>query len=125
MYALVINDPNPTNGLVMIRCQQCGQSKLTEHDLYTFEDGNNVVILKDDVSLTCDKCGATHSDKSILKEQQVPAPVARHLPKCPTCHSINVRKIGTLKKASSFAVMGIFSSNIGKTMECKNCGYKW
>lgn len=46
-------------------------------------------------------------------------------PKCPTCGSTNVHKISTGKKALGFVIVGIFSSNFGKTMECKQCGYKW
>lgn len=48
-----------------------------------------------------------------------------NVPKCPTCGSTNVEKISTAKKAFGFAMVGLFSSNLGKTMECKNCGYKW
>ncbi len=46
-------------------------------------------------------------------------------PKCPTCGSTNVRKIGTGKKTASIVGFGILSSNIGKTYECLNCKYKW
>lgn len=46
-------------------------------------------------------------------------------PKCPTCGSTNVNKISGVKKAAGFMTVGVFSSNFGKTMECKNCGYKW
>ena len=46
-------------------------------------------------------------------------------PKCPTCGSTNVEKISAGKKAIGFVAVGIFSSNFGKTMHCKNCGYKW
>lgn len=48
-----------------------------------------------------------------------------NVPKCPTCGSTNVEKISTAKKAFGFAMVGLFSSNLGKTMHCKNCGYKW
>lgn len=51
-----------------------------------------------------------------------PAP---NIPRCPTCNSTNVTKISAVKKATGFALVGIFSSNFGKTMQCKNCGYKW
>lgn len=49
----------------------------------------------------------------------------QNIPKCPTCGSTNVEKISTAKKAFGFAMVGLFSSNLGKTMHCKNCGYKW
>lgn len=52
-------------------------------------------------------------------------PTPQNIPKCPTCGSTNVEKISTAKKAFGFAMVGLFSSNLGKTMECKNCGYKW
>ncbi|MBQ8825121.1 MAG: hypothetical protein IJZ64_07855 [Ruminococcus sp.] len=55
----------------------------------------------------------------------IPKPVIKNTPKCPTCNSTNVAKISTAKKAFGFAAVGIFSSNFGKTMECKNCGYKF
>ena len=48
-----------------------------------------------------------------------------NVPKCPTCGSTNVNKISGAKKAAGFITVGVFSSNFGKTMECKNCGYKW
>ena len=48
-----------------------------------------------------------------------------NIPHCPTCNSTNVTKISAVKKATGFALIGIFSSNFGKTMQCKNCGYKW
>lgn len=48
-----------------------------------------------------------------------------NVPKCPTCGSTNVEKISTAKKAFGFAMVGLFSSNLGKTMHCRNCGYKW
>ena len=50
---------------------------------------------------------------------------SKNVPKCPTCGSTNVNKISSVKKATGFFAVGIFSSNFGKTMECKNCGYKW
>lgn len=46
-------------------------------------------------------------------------------PKCPTCGSTNIKPISTTKKATGFFLAGIFSSSFGKTMECKNCGYKF
>lgn len=48
-----------------------------------------------------------------------------YTPKCPTCGSLNVRKIGTLSRMASVGFFGLGSSKLGKTMECKDCGYKW
>ena len=49
----------------------------------------------------------------------------KNTPKCPTCGSTNIEKISATKKAVGFVAVGIFSSNFGKTMHCKQCGYKW
>ena len=49
----------------------------------------------------------------------------KNTPKCPTCGSTNIEKISAGKKAIGFVAVGVFSSNFGKTMHCKNCGYKW
>ena len=61
----------------------------------------------------------------IKKEIQEYQENQSNIPKCPTCGSTNICKISTGKKALGFVTVGIFSSNFGKTMECKQCGYKW
>ncbi len=48
-----------------------------------------------------------------------------YVPKCPTCGSPNIEKISLTSKAIGGALFGLFSSNVRKTMHCKNCGYKW
>jgi uncharacterized Zn finger protein len=62
---------------------------------------------------------------SISSPVSQPTPTPQNIPKCPTCGSTNVEKISTAQKAFGFALVGLFSSNLGKTMHCKNCGYKW
>ena len=47
------------------------------------------------------------------------------LPKCPTCGSSNIEKISIGKKAFGGMMFGIFSSDVRKSMHCKNCGCKW
>lgn len=48
-----------------------------------------------------------------------------NIPKCPTCGSTNIEKISLTRKAIGGALFGLFSSDVRKTMHCKNCGYKW
>ncbi len=48
-----------------------------------------------------------------------------NMPKCPTCNSTNVKRISGTRRWISAGLFGLASSNIGKTMECRNCGYKW
>lgn len=48
-----------------------------------------------------------------------------NVPKCPTCHSTNIKKIGGANKIISIKVFGVYSSKINKTFKCENCGYTW
>lgn len=46
-------------------------------------------------------------------------------PKCPTCGSKNIKKIGLISRGLSVSTFGLASNSFGKTFHCKNCGYKW
>jgi len=46
-------------------------------------------------------------------------------PKCPTCSSTNIQRISAMDRATTSWAFGLADSNIGKTMVCKNCRYKW
>ena len=46
-------------------------------------------------------------------------------PKCPSCGSSNISKIGVVGRAVSFKLVGFASSKIGKTHKCNNCGTMW
>lgn len=48
-----------------------------------------------------------------------------YMPKCPTCGSLSVEKIGGLERAASVGFWGLFSNKINKTYKCKNCGHTW
>lgn len=56
--------------------------------------------------------------KQILEEQA-------RTPKCPSCGSSNISKIGVVNRAVSFKLIGFASSKIGKTHKCNNCGTMW
>lgn len=56
--------------------------------------------------------------KAILEEQA-------RTPKCPSCGSSNISKIGVLGRAVSFKLVGFASSKIAKTHKCNNCGTTW
>lgn len=56
--------------------------------------------------------------ENIIQHQQ-------NMPKCPTCHSTNISKIGTLNRMVSVGLFGLASSKIGKTHKCNNCGMTW
>lgn len=46
-------------------------------------------------------------------------------PKCPTCGSTNIQKIGAVERGASILGLGLFSKKINKTYKCKNCGLTW
>lgn len=48
-----------------------------------------------------------------------------NIPKCPTCGSTNIRKMGGVERGASIAAFGIFSKKINKTFKCGNCGSTW
>ena len=56
--------------------------------------------------------------KAILEERA-------RTPKCPSCGSSNISKIGVFGRAGAFRLVGFASSKIGKTHRCKNCGTTW
>ena len=56
--------------------------------------------------------------KATLEEQS-------RVPKCPTCQSTNIRKMGGIERGASIYAFGIFSKKINKTFKCQNCGYTW
>lgn len=80
---------------------------------------------------TCPKCNLfletrRNGQLTSSSTRTTPLPTPKYnAPKCPTCGSTDVNKISGTKKAVGFLTVGVFSSNFGKTMECKNCGYKW
>jgi transposase-like protein len=74
--------------------------------------------------------------EGLMEDMPIPTPaeiahnnaVAQELlnvPKCPTCGSTNISKIGTLNRMASVGFFGLASSKIGKTQKCNNCGYTW
>lgn len=49
----------------------------------------------------------------------------KNMPKCPTCGSLSVQKIGGIERAASVGFWGLFSNKINKSYKCKNCGHTW
>lgn len=124
------------------RCNYCGEECLPTHistsDVlhHDWEKLPNQIILEEYVKPNPLFDEELYNKRVALEKRQEEATSNRlrmekrqaqraNVPKCPTCGSTNVEKISTAKKAVGFAMVGVFSSNLGKTMECKNCGYKW
>ena len=56
-----------------------------------------------------------------LEEKEHP----KYTPRCPTCGSPDLEKIGTASKVLDVAFWGFASGKVKKTFHCKNCGYEW
>lgn len=64
-------------------------------------------------------------DIQILNAESSGTTVIQNLPKCPTCGSTRIKKIGTLERGASIVGLGIFSKKINKSFKCESCGYMW
>ena len=124
------------------KCNYCGEECLPTHistsDVlhHDWEKLPNQIILEEYVKPNPLFDEELYNKRVALEKRQEEATSNRlrmekqqaqkaNVPKCPTCGSTNVEKISTAQKAFGFALVGLFSSNLGKTMHCKNCGYKW
>ena len=63
--------------------------------------------------------------KATTAQQESVKSKEQNIPKCPTCGSTNIKKISAGSRWLSTGLFGISSSKMGKSMECKNCGYKF
>ena len=64
--------------------------------------------------------------KANLKQQKNSKKVEEdNKPKCPNCHSTNIKAITGTERAMSIMGLGIFSKKINKSFKCLNCKYTW
>ena len=63
--------------------------------------------------------------KATTAQQESVKSHEQNIPKCPTCGSTNIKKISAGSRWLSTGLFGISSSKLGKSMECRHCGYKW
>lgn len=83
------------------------KSNCKRPDVLELSDGKNVEI-----------CPSLFKEEKSEKSNN-------HIPKCPTCGSTNIRKIGSVERGASIFAFGLFSKKINKTFKCNNCGYTW
>lgn len=80
--------------------------------------------------VTCDCCGGRFDDSEIQQADCITCPFCQRkigqLPACPVCGSKKyVKRISTLNRMTSIAIVGLASSKIGKQYECTYCRYRW
>lgn len=124
-------------------CFCCGNSPLKpiprEYiDNFRWRDGDGKEAFIEEIvkkSPNLDKILFEHRDEIIQrKNDEMKASIAvgkaileekSRVPKCPTCGSTNIRKMGGVERGVSIAAFGIFSKKINNTFKCGNCGYTW
>lgn len=78
-------------------------------------------------AIKCNYCGkdiiVTNQQQEI--NYQMTQIENKNIPKCPTCGSTNIHKIGTGERVASVAMIGIFSKKINKSYKCLNCKCTW
>ena len=59
--------------------------------------------------------------------RNIPAPTnfVTNVPKCPTCNSTQIHKIGFGERFGTLLFFGLFSRVSRSTFECNSCGYMW
>lgn len=61
-----------------------------------------------------------HPDKEEAENGLMVKKQPSNLTKCPVCNSTNIEKISVGKKIKGSMLFGVFSSDVHKTMPCKN-----
>lgn len=89
---------------------------LPEFDSFLFEDREHKEEMYKE-SFDSFKAKMEHG-RAVLEERS-------RRPKCPSCGSSNISKVGLISRAISFELVGFASSKIGKTHKCNNCGTMW
>ena len=107
--------------------------ELTEDSIITLDYDENL-LYKNMMSAGYDMSIWNNHSKPLSNPNLTPQQIAQanaqaqewlNKPKCPTCGSTNIKKIGGIERGASIAAFGIFSKKINKTFKCNNCGYTW
>ena len=109
--------------------------EILETSNFTFEEYNAIEAISTDISFVQSMESLKEKDPiefqlklaqfKATTVQQESATQQQNVPKCPTCGSTNIKKISAGSRWLSTGLFGISSSKMGKSMECRNCGYKW
>ena len=83
--------------------------------------------LKEGETIECNEEGCHNiltSDYIVMAE--APIEPENNYIKCPTCGSIEVKKIGLMKKTFAFAMLDFGAAGyVSKTFHCNHCGFNW
>ena len=88
-------------------CYKCGKSREVDYNV--------------DICPVCKSQLTT----PLVKERNFNTQPQSNVPKCPTCGSVNIKRISLLNRAVHGYAFGLFSTTARSQFKCKNCGYKW
>lgn len=122
------NENNCISSVDLI-CDKCGNYINVDIKSGISKATNEYCVVEENNNISC-SCGniCQHGIIEPKKLQQINytnTQIDLNKPKCPTCNSMNVEKISMTKKVIGGAMLGLLSSDVRKSMHCKNCGYKW
>lgn len=96
---------------------------------YLFLINRAYVRYNDDIKMfrdNNDKYRIMHvQQEEITRKELLTEYMNKPIIRCPSCGSNKTARISTSSRVISVAAVGLASSKIGKTMECKACGHKW
>lgn len=105
----------------MYQCPNCGRTYTEFQNVYYCGNCNYKLLKQEDIK----KISNPELSKREYKVVGTVADPTKPQPKCPTCQSTNISKIGTLNRMASVGLFGLASSKIGKTHKCNSCGSTW
>lgn len=109
-------------------------------NIYLKKDGKLISYIEAGINLTKEPPKDHYYDQPVVSRDQLVNPLTQkaierqeilsqpdsafyaNVPKCPTCGSTNIRKMGSIERGASILTFGIFSKKINKTFKCQNCG---
>lgn len=103
-----------------VKSIQDGTSEIVERRLFERYVKDNPLYDPDEAELS----EAKFQHKKKLQEAEYAAEQASK-PHCPVCDSTDIVRINGFRKGLSIVAFGLFSNDIGKTMQCKHCGHKF
>lgn len=113
-----------------IKCPKCGEkiSDSSRSCKYCGYDGITSYILqieKNKFSKKLQEEIKEREKRDYEREHTINQPQPQYTPHCPTCGSPDVQKISGTRRWLTTGLFGLASSDVGKTMCCRKCGYKW
>ena len=107
VFAIIIFLGNGIIGLIEIsKAEDEYQRKLTLYNMDKERYAKQEIARKD-----------REKEEALKREQEAP--------KCPTCGSTDIEKIGIADRAISVGTVGLASNKINKSFKCKKCKYTW